>query len=331
MQAVKEEIEKQRLARSQAASTPVCSIPSATCASRLPGNASSIAVNGGRSSPQTTSFPPSGGKSALNPATVTALRNVELPPGLPNGENVHLEKSQTHPANPNVRSDDAFFAPTSAAMNGIDGVASPPHTAAVSSVHCSTASTTSPMQLSATVSNCNHKTLLTDDPKMSAKAGVDSSLIINRQQTDEGGGRYSSFMDTPQDTPSSDSGLPSASCSTNPVVLQAKLANCVQQTIVTNGTTNSKASPSSPMSARQPVIDGVLSPPGTVPSADQDQLCVKAENGESSSAPTAEPEDPFEEQMFELSLIKRRPLPSLLRPFGVSENAPAREVLATCR
>uniref|UniRef100_H2YC66 [histone H3]-trimethyl-L-lysine(27) demethylase n=1 Tax=Ciona savignyi TaxID=51511 RepID=H2YC66_CIOSA len=89
----------------------------------------------------------------------------------------------------------------------------------------------------------------------------------------DGGARYNSVMDTPQDTPSSDVN-PSLHTTTNPYQLQTKLTNHMHHHGGTNGSIVSiKPSPPLSHASRSSGADGVLSP--TSASLDQRQSPIK--------------------------------------------------------
>uniref|UniRef100_A0A6F9DWN5 [histone H3]-trimethyl-L-lysine(27) demethylase n=1 Tax=Phallusia mammillata TaxID=59560 RepID=A0A6F9DWN5_9ASCI len=322
--AVKEEVEKQRAlsaATQRNSATPVYNnLPVATCASALPGNMATVPVNGNHASPPATVSLPTE-HTVVSP--VLASAPALLSTNLHNGD-IHMEKDDAFSVKAHIRkSNPDFSCPTSIVMNGIDGITMTHNSVPI---HCNKLTTTSSQSHVESNTNCFQKAPLGEESKgLCVKSTQEENQVV---RMDDGSGRYNSVMDTPQDTPSSDSGL-TVPAATHPQQLQAKLTNHIQQMAVHNGTSiiSSKPSPPSSLTSRNSALDGVLSPPGVAASTEPEQLSIKAESRESHSTDS----DPLEQQMYELSSIKGRPLPSLLRPFGVTENTPAREVITNCR
>ena len=122
--------------------------------------------------------------------------------------------------------------------------------------------------------------------------------------------RYNIVIDTPQDTPSSDGGQ--VSC------ISAQQANNIF---------HGKMSPFS----NHKSLENVLSPPATLSSVDHEQVFCRNDSLERHCSFTGVDLDPYEKESYLLSQIESRALPHLLRPIGISENVPARDVITTCR
>ncbi|XP_076805994.1 histone demethylase UTY-like [Clavelina lepadiformis] len=122
--------------------------------------------------------------------------------------------------------------------------------------------------------------------------------------------RYNIAIDTPQDTPSSDGGQ--VSC------ISAQQANNIF---------HGKMSPFSNHNS----LENVLSPPATLSSVDHEQVFCRNDSLERHCSFTGVDLDPYEKESYLLSQIESRALPHLLRPIGISENVPARDVITTCR
>uniref|UniRef100_H2YC58 Lysine-specific demethylase 6B n=1 Tax=Ciona savignyi TaxID=51511 RepID=H2YC58_CIOSA len=264
--AVKEQIEKQRLmataTRHQAVPT---AIPTATAVNSLPGNmVTSMAV-----SPMVNGIIPS-------PTTVSAVVTTQgivcsTPSGkerypmnsIVNGTmDNHLYKDATGMDKSHLKTGKLVSSPVLSNANGVNGVFSPSAPSGVQGY---------PPVLQTTTSS--HK-LLPNGP-----ATENGKLNYHHHQGAlDGGARYNSVMDTPQDTPSSDVN-PSLHTTTNPYQLQTKLTNHMHHHGGTNGSIVSiKPSPPLSHASRSSGADGVLSP--TSASLDQRQSPIKEKLGE---------------------------------------------------
>uniref|UniRef100_H2YC59 [histone H3]-trimethyl-L-lysine(27) demethylase n=1 Tax=Ciona savignyi TaxID=51511 RepID=H2YC59_CIOSA len=309
-----EQIEKQRLmataTRHQAVPT---AIPTATAVNSLPGNmVTSMAV-----SPMVNGIIPS-------PTTVSAVVTTQgivcsTPSGkerypmnsIVNGTmDNHLYKDATGMDKSHLKTGKLVSSPVLSNANGVNGVFSPSAPSGVQGY---------PPVLQTTTSS--HK-LLPNGP-----ATENGKLNYHHHQGAlDGGARYNSVMDTPQDTPSSDVN-PSLHTTTNPYQLQTKLTNHMHHHGGTNGSIVSiKPSPPLSHASRSSGADGVLSP--TSASLDQRQSPIKEKLGEKEDLLS---EDKYLKQSYELSVIPHRPLPPLLQPIGIPFTLPARDVIQTCR
>uniref|UniRef100_H2YC60 [histone H3]-trimethyl-L-lysine(27) demethylase n=1 Tax=Ciona savignyi TaxID=51511 RepID=H2YC60_CIOSA len=288
-------------------------IPTATAVNSLPGNmVTSMAV-----SPMVNGIIPS-------PTTVSAVVTTQgivcsTPSGkerypmnsIVNGTmDNHLYKDATGMDKSHLKTGKLVSSPVLSNANGVNGVFSPSAPSGVQGY---------PPVLQTTTSS--HK-LLPNGP-----ATENGKLNYHHHQGAlDGGARYNSVMDTPQDTPSSDVN-PSLHTTTNPYQLQTKLTNHMHHHGGTNGSIVSiKPSPPLSHASRSSGADGVLSP--TSASLDQRQSPIKEKLGEKEDLLS---EDKYLKQSYELSVIPHRPLPPLLQPIGIPFTLPARDVIQTCR
>uniref|UniRef100_F6TF50 [histone H3]-trimethyl-L-lysine(27) demethylase n=1 Tax=Ciona intestinalis TaxID=7719 RepID=F6TF50_CIOIN len=325
-----EEIEKQRLmavaVRNQAQAPS--SVPTATAVNTLPGNivtsiVTSPTVNGIIPSPTTVS------NSVTTIHTIPSSKEQQRYPknAMVNGtmDSHQYKESAMDKGNLKQAYTQAVTAPGFPDTNGVNGIFSPCSTSSLP-VYTPVPQTTTSLHGQKAVATSNGPPIPMDDSRTIKHHGHDPNLLF--KHGDDLGVRYNSVMDTPQDTPSSDSGL-SVHTSTNPHQLQTKLANHVQQIGVTNGGIVSiKPSPPLSHTSRNSGGDSVLSPPSMSLSGEHRQSPVKSEQTDQKDILS---EDKCLKQAYELSVIPGRPLPPLLQPIGIPDTVPARDVIQTCR